>query len=191
MGMFDTIHVSDQLPFNDEMKELGLDARKYSLQTKDFENCMVEYVLQDGMLYIKKYEKTEWVDGDPKGKSFLDRLGYLHRDGEFLEPTNYHGEIVAYTYENDVMNKWDCWVEFKLKFTSGKLVEKELTKFEKTDNAERKQREKEFMDTIKVENAKFINRFFFHTAPYRSFAFYARKVLYKISSAINRFASKL
>jgi hypothetical protein len=191
MGMFDTIQVSDQLPFNGEMKELGLDERKYSLQTKDLENCMAEYVLQNDVLYIKKYEKTEWVEGDPKGKSLFDRLGYLHRDGEFLEPTNYHGEVIAYTYQNDVMENWDCWVEFKLKFTNGTLVEKELVKFEKTDNAERKQRMKEFADRVARENAKFINRFFFHTAAYRSFAFFVRKILYKISSCITRVASKL
>ena len=57
MGMFDTINVSDPLPFSDEMKELGLNINNDSFQTKDLENTLSLYYIQGGKLFLEKYKK--------------------------------------------------------------------------------------------------------------------------------------
>lgn len=191
MGMFDTISVSDQLPFTDEMKELGLDARNYSLQTKDLDNVMAEYVLQENKLYITKYKISEWVDGDPKAKNMFDRIGYLKREEPYLEEVKHHGVIYGCEYRTNVDNKWDCWIEFELKFTDGLLTESSVHKFDKVDATERIQRQDKFMREIKERNSRFINKYFFHTTAYRWFGGKIRRVLSAAANALQTIAYKI
>ena len=93
MGMFDTINVSDPLPFSDEMKELGLNINNDSFQTKDLENTLSLYYIQGGKLFLEKYKKEEWVQGNQNAKHYLDRIGRLERAEPYLDPVPYHGEI--------------------------------------------------------------------------------------------------
>lgn len=191
MGMFDTINVSDQLPFTDEMKELGLDARNYSLQTKDLDEAMSTYVLQDDKLYLEKYEKEEWIVGDPKGKSLFDKLGYLHREGKYLEDVKYHGVIYAYDYRPDVQEKWDCFIDFEITFTDGIVTNKRVAKFEKVDNADRKARDKAWKNEMIMNQNRWINKYFFHTRVYRWFGAKVRRVLNAGARLLQKLAHKI
>ena len=55
MGMFDTVSVSDPLPFTEEMISLGLDINNHNWQTKDLHNAMEMYFIQGGELFVEKF----------------------------------------------------------------------------------------------------------------------------------------
>jgi hypothetical protein len=188
MGMFDTIEVSDSLPTNAEMDDLGLNKRDWSLQTKDFDCCLDVYVLQDGQLYLKKYKVEEWVEGDPKADSLFDRLGHLHRDQMYLDPVKSTCEVNMYDYRQNVQEKWDCWCEWKATFIDGRLSHVELFKFEKTDNAERKAREEELWNRMRAEDLEWYNRYIFRTVPYRWFAGRIRNALFRTAEFLSLLA---
>lgn len=164
--MFDTISVSGSLPFSEEMISLGLDKNNLSFQTKDLDCVLDYYIIQNGELFVQKYKTSKWIEGDKNGKSFMDKIGHLEREDPYLQKLYFHGEIFFYESFYDIQDKWDCWVEFKAVFTESKLQKIELFRFEKTDNAERKARNLEFMNKLKQEKSKWINKYFFYTKLY-------------------------
>lgn len=182
--MFDTISISDSLPYTQEMKDLGLDKNDHNWQTKGLENAMDLYFIQGGRLFLQKFRKTEWVKGDPDAKSVMGRIGHINQEEPYLEPVYHHGEIYFYDFNSSVQDKWDCWVEFKAVFTNGTLDRYELVEFNKTDNAERKQREKEWQDKLMKNNNKWINKYFLHTKPVRWFSM---KVWYRACNGLASF----
>lgn len=186
--MFDTISISDTLPYTQEMKDLGLDINNHSWQTKDLDNVLSQYFIQGGRLFLQKYKIDNWVNGDPNGKSFLDKLGYLDRKDTYLEPIYHHGEIYFYDSVRDVQDKWDCWIEFKAVFTNGGLDRYTLVKFDKEDNAERIQLYKKFKDEMRERDSKWYNKYLFYTRPYRWFS---RKVWYNSCISISGFFNKI
>lgn len=169
MGMFDTISVSDALPFTAEMKELGLDINNYQFQTKSLDSLMDSYIIQGGKLFIQKYKNEHWIEGDKNAKKFTDRFGRIEREEPYLEPVLHHGEIYFYDYKESVQNKWDCWVEFKAVFTSGVVDRYELVEFRKTDNTERLESQKKYLEEIKEQENKWYNKYFLYTKPVRWF----------------------
>lgn len=177
MGMFDNISVSEELPFSQEMKELGLDKNNLTFQTKDLDCLMDTYIIQSNKLFIQKYKTERWVEGDKNSKNLMDRIGHLEREDPYFERIFHHGEIYFYEFVQDVQNKWDCWVEFKAIFTQGNLEKIELHKFEKNENATRKQQEKEFNAQLERESNIWYNKYFLHTIFYRK---YISHVWYKV-----------
>lgn len=191
MGMFDNISVAHVLPYNEEMKELGLDINKYTFQTKDLECGMDSYVIQNSKLYIRKYKEEKWIAGDPKAKSVMCRIGHMERENPYYEEVYHHGEIYFYEFVNDVKDKWDCWIEYKATFTKGDLMDIELFKFEKTDNGERKLREKQWQEKLNQERYLWYNKYFFHTSAYIWFSRKWYKACTKIAGFFNNIAFKL
>lgn len=189
--MFDNISVADSLPYNDEMRELKLDINNTVFQTKDLDCLMDNYFVQNGKLYIQKYKTEKWMEGDKNAKSYLDRIGWMQREDPYYEEVKYHGVIHFYDFKNNVNDKWDCWIEYKATFTEGALNNIELFKFSKTDNAERLQREKEWIEKIEVENKKFINKYFLHTDPVRKTRNKISRFLYKAGEKITQFSYKV
>lgn len=182
--MFDTIECSDEMPYNDEILSLGLSARNWSFQTKDLHNCMSVYVLQDDILYEKKYKETKWIEPVAGEKGRWHSLGYMEYSGLYLEDTKHHGKIRMYDSRQDVLGKWDCWIEYEITFTDGKVTNKELVEFRKDDNFERIAKWKELTDRIKVEHNMWSNRFFFHTKPVIYIKRLIHRVLYKLGNGI-------
>ena len=86
MGMFDTIAWGEKLPFSPEMEELGLNKNDWSFQTKDLDNGMDEYVVQEGKIFLIAYEKQEWVEGDKDSKDLFAKIGHIERTGRYLKP---------------------------------------------------------------------------------------------------------
>ena len=169
MGMFDTISISDALPFNTDMKELGLDINNYQFQTKSLDCLMDNYIIQGGKLFIQKYKTEQWVEGSKDTKSFLHGMGYIKREDPYLELVPYHGELYFYDYKDSVQSKWDCWLEFKAVFTNGTVDRYELVEFKKTDNTERLESQKKLLEEIKEQESKWFNKYFFYTKPVRWF----------------------
>jgi hypothetical protein len=191
MGMFDTIEVSDALPTNAEMDELGLNKRDWTLQTKDFDCALDVYVLQDGQLYLKKYRVEQWVPGDPNGRSITEKIGYLNRAEMYLDPVKVTREIHMYDYRQNVQEKWDAWSEWTATFIDGKVSKIELFEFRGADNAARKAHEKAYWDRVMAEDSKWYNRYFLRTAPYRWVAYKIRNGLYRTAEYLQYFAQFL
>ena len=187
MGMFDYISVSDKLPFNQEMKDLGLNINNHVWQTKDLDNTLSTYDIQGNRLFEHRYKVNNFIPGDPKADTFMDRMGHMERDELYYEPIIHHGEIYFYDYVNDVQGKWDCWIEFKAIFTNGCLDRYELVSFTKTDNAERKKMEKELHETLKNQKNIWYYKYIFHTKAYRKFS----RLWYKFFTSLGNFFIKM
>ena len=188
MGMFDTISISDPLPFTEEMISLGLDINNHNWQTKDLHNAMEMYFIQGGELFVEKFNKEVWVEGDKNAEHFLDRMGHLNREEPYLKKVPFHGEIFFYDYAHDVDGKWDCWVEFKAIFTHDKVEKFELVEFRKESNAERKARDEAFVNNLRKEEKAWINKYFFHT---KFVSWFRRRVWWKFWSTVSAIANSL
>lgn len=191
MGMFDTIAWADSVPTSPEMDELGLNKRDWEFQTKDLDSALDLYSVQDGRLYIQKYRKTEWVEGDPKGESLMDKLGHLNREEPYWEFVPKTATVGMYDYRQNVDGKWDCIIDYEAIFIDGVVSSVKLSKFEKRSNVERLKRDQAWRDQIMYENSRWYNRFFFHTRPYGIFARHLRSGLYSLAYSIQSFANKL
>lgn len=191
MGMFDDISVAEPLPYSDEMVALGLNTNNRSFQTKDLDCAMAKYYIQSRKLFIEKYKKETYIEGNKNSKSIFDRIGYMDRQEPYLEEIFYHGEIYFYDFIQDVDGKYDCWVEFKAVFTKGELNGIELFKFSKEDNTERKEREKAWAENIQKENSKWYNRFIFHTYVYRRVSRFIGRAFYKLGNVMHKISYKL
>ena len=189
MGMFDTIAWADQLPSSPEMDELGLNKRDWEFQTKCFDRALQLYSVQTGRLYIQKYRKTEWVEGDPSAKNIMDTMGYLKREEpywEFVPKT-----VTVEMYDSRRTAEWDCWIEFQAIFKDGIVDSVKLVEFKKESNTLRKEQEKQWAEERAYEAARWVNRFFFYTLPYRKFAKIAGRITYRLGNAIIQLGYKL
>lgn len=188
--MFDYISVLDPLPFTDEMKSLGLDSIEF-FQTKDLDCSLSNYFIQGGKLFQEDYKINEWVEGDPKAESVMDKIGYMKREEPFLKQCFISQYISFYEYLDNVQGKWDCWVEFKAHVKDGVVISCELSSFEKKDNKERKQREKELENEWERIDSLWYNKYIFHT---RFWRFLRRKItfgLYKIARFCDALSIKI
>lgn len=106
MGMFDEVEVPHDI-------EDGPPADDY--QTKDFDNCLDKYVLQNNRLYVKliKYEIV------PEEERTHPIFGMVRGTFLGLKDANYHGVFEMYSRNQ-------TW---KVKFTDGELVEANMTEF--------------------------------------------------------------
>jgi hypothetical protein len=155
MGMFDYIKCEYPLPLPTDLGEAkDVDFNGLIYQTKDLNNSLESYKIdKDGNLWIKETE-TEWIEGNPNGKTFSERFGHAELIKEWLEPITYTGEVVFYEglqYSEQANDDWknDYWVEYKAIFVAGKIVKIELVSFDKKDNTERKNSIKELHEKMK------------------------------------------
>ena len=153
MGLFDYINCKYKLPLPEDVMELKeVDFNKLSYQTKDLEDLMDLYeIREDGTLWVERHER-EWVEGNPKGKSICDRVGYMksvkcwwEQCVNFNGSVNFYEHISFHEYEH-IKNNY--WVEYIALFTNGKVTEMKLHKFEATDNSQARKNHQEFKDKM-------------------------------------------
>lgn len=110
MGMFDEIEIPQDI-------ENGPPADDY--QTKDLDNVLDKYVLQNNRLYVKlvKYEVV------PEEERTHPIFGMLRAKFLGMKDTQFHGIIEIYS-------STQTW---KLKFTDGELVESKMIEFYPND----------------------------------------------------------
>jgi hypothetical protein len=135
MGMFDEITVTHDLPLPEELKSLTtIDWKSHKFQTKDFVNCMVDYLIDQGFLYERVVER-EYLPYTEEEKKHKDHKAW-NLWKEVIETSieykkmDYHGSIRFYTYE-PLDDKHDFWIDFQAFFTYGKLDKIELIEFNK------------------------------------------------------------
>lgn len=186
MGMFDTIIVSDTLPYSEEMICLGLNSNNGDFQTKDLYNCLETYIIQGKKLFVQKYKVSEYIQ--PEKSSDGWNFGHIERSGEYLEQVNHHGKIVFYTYYRDVLGLWDCSVDYEATFTHGVCDSIVLVKFTKESNKERLEREKEWKARMTRDHNLWYNKYIFYTTLYRKFSHYKYKFFHKIAAFFQKIA---
>jgi len=156
--MFDTITCKYPLPRPDNPMELkDFNFNSTSFQTKDLENVLDDYeIREDGSLWIRRTE-SEHVEGDKKAKSFIDRFGHMKLIKEWWEPTKFTGVIEFYNsigfdckFDRDSCEN-DYWIEYIATFVDGQITTIGLLKFQGTNNAERKKRDAEWKEKIRLE----------------------------------------
>jgi len=163
--MFDTIIVKDKLPWTDEMWAEGLPNKCIEFQTKDLDNSLANYKIENSRLLMQKFKEQKWTD--PKSNNEFS-FGRLERTGEYWEDQNYHGKLSFYDYcSNDKPGNNDCWVEFTATFTNGQVDKIEVINFEKNDNTERIKKFNEIAEEMRHNNKRWINKYFFRTKPIR------------------------
>ena len=189
--MFDSINVSDALPFSEEMKELGLDKHAYNFQTKDLDCALDLYFLQGNKLFVQLFENLEWIEGDPKAKSIADRFGYMKRENPKLVDVKITKIISFYDSVKSAQDKWDCWVEFRAEIVDGIVQRYELSDFRKTSNEARLIFEQEFQQNAEREKNLWHNKYFFFTKPWRKINHLWFRFFHNLGNFFHRIANCL
>jgi hypothetical protein len=185
MGMFDEIKVNYNLPLPGEIKNLNIDWKEVVFQTKDLENLLTQYLIENDGLYqrIVELEYVEFSEEEKKQNRKEKRWFPFFKD--VIEKSSYHkkiddfhGSIVFYHYE-ELNDTEDFSVDFKATFSYGKLDKIELLSFEKTKS--RKISNEEWKAKIEEEAKKPWNRFkcYANRFGWNKFWRFLEKTLYK------------
>jgi len=195
MGMFDSIECNYPLPLPLEVIDIMPDIYDQEFQTKDLENLLDLYYLnEDGILYWRK-RKYQWKDDD---EAFLK--GYMEVIEEEIVPSNFHGVLNFYCYETVYENGQivtlvdkktkakDICIDYLAKFTDGKLDFIEILSYEVRDAT---CRVIELAQNLKQANKRanrWYNRYFFNT---KFWKFIKWKILIKPIELIKKGSDKI
>ena len=161
--MFDSIECNYPLPLPLEVVDIMPDLYEQEFQTKDLENLLDLYYLnEDGILYWRK-RKYEWKDDD---EAFLK--GYMDVVEEEIVPTDFHGVLNFYCYETvekDLENNKakDVTIDYLAKFTNGKLENIEVLSYEIIDATVRIIDLKNTMKKHEERRNRWYNKYIFYT----------------------------
>lgn len=145
MGMYDSIIIKQDLPLPEDLKSLKINWKDYTFQTKDLENCLLDYFIsEEGFLYehIIDKEYIPYSEEERKSKKispwnlWKEVIEKSSRD----EKMDFHGTLKFYTYDQ-LDEDTDFWVDFQAYFVYGKLDKIKLINFS-IDKDRRVQNEK-------------------------------------------------
>ena len=144
MGMYDDIVCKYPLPLPEDTKGF----HPCGFQTKDLENALDCYeIREDGTLWLRECER-EYIDGDPKGKTWSEKIGLVKETKVWWTHVKLTKTINMYTYQHGE-GEYDYWVEFVIEFVDGVINKITLLKFDATDNVERKENDRQFIEGLK------------------------------------------
>ena len=138
--MFDEIKVKYDLPLPEDIKDLDVNWKEVRFQTKDLENLMDEYLIENNALYqrIVELEYIEFTEEEKKQNKKSKRWFPLYKD--VIEKSSYHkkiddfhGSINFYHYDQLNDNE-DFVVDFIAHFIYGNLDRIQFLKFEKFES---------------------------------------------------------
>lgn len=188
MGMFDSISCNYPLPLPLEIIDIMPDVYDNEFQTKDFENLLELYILnEDGDLLYRKRE-YKWTDDD---SAFLK--GYMDIIKEEIVPYNFHGVVNFYCYETvheeeDNKKATDVSIDYLAKFSNGKLESIEILSYEISDATERLDKLQKNMKEHARKAKIWYNKYFFNTKFYR---FIKWKIIIKPIELLKKFFDKI
>ena len=188
IGMFDSIECNYPLPFPLEVVDIMPDLYVQEFQTKDLENLLDLYYLnEDGILYWRK-RKYEWKDDD---NAFLK--GYMDVVEEEIVPTDFHGVLNFYCYETvekDLENNQakDVTIDYLAKFTNGKLENIEVLSYEIIDATVRIIDLKNTMRKHEERRKRWYNKYIFYTKGWR---FIKNKIILAPINLLRKFLDKI
>ena len=188
MGMFDSIECNYPLPLPLEVIDILPDIYNQEFQTKDLENLLDLYYLnEDGVLYWRK-RKYEWKDDDD---AFLK--GYMDVVKEEVVPTDFHGVLNFYCYETveeDLKNNKakDITIDYLAKFTNGKLENIEVLSYEVRDATVRIIDLKNTMKKHEERRKRWYNKYIFYT---KGWKFIKNKIILAPINLLRKFLDKI
>jgi hypothetical protein len=188
MGMFDSIECNYPLPLPLEVVDIMPDLYDQEFQTKDLENLLDLYYLnEDGILYWRK-RKYEWKDDDD---AFLK--GYMDVIEEEVVPIDFHGVLNFYCYETvekDLENNKakDITIDYLAKFTNGKLENIEVLSYEIRDATVRIIDLKNTMKKHEERRKRWYNKYIFYT---KGWKFIKNKIILSPISFLKKLLDKL
>jgi len=136
MGMYDELTVKTELPLPEEVKHLNIDWKAHRFQTKDLENCLVDYVLTEQGKLVERVVDREYIEYTEEEKKDKNRKPWniwkdvIEKNERFVD-TNFHGTIFFYAFE-EFDDKHDFWLDYKAYFVYGQLDKIELVEFKKS-----------------------------------------------------------
>ena len=184
--MYDSIDCKYPLPMPDDPKGY---TGSFGFQTKDLESGLDIYIIdKDGQLFIEQRE-SEWIDGDPNGKNFLEKSGYAKTVKTWLEPLNNTCTVQFYDYCHSNNTDYDYWIVYDAVFINGKVNSIKLVNFEAESNIDRKKSDVEFRVNLQ-KRSEFIKtrRYRYLINPYNKCI---RFSLNNLRSFLSRLSSKL
>jgi hypothetical protein len=195
MGMFDSIQCNYPLPLPLEIVDIFPDVYNQEFQTKDLENLLDNYILnEDGeLLWVKKEYK--WVDDED---AFLK--GYMEKISEEIIPSNFHGILNFYCYEtvhesgqtmsfkDGEVNAKDVSIDYLAKFTNGKIDFIEVLSYEVSDASVRLIQLKENITKANIKANRFYNKYLLHT---KFWKFIKWKIIIKPIELIKKISDKI
>jgi hypothetical protein len=188
IGMFDSIECNYPLPLPLEVVDILPDPYDQEFQTKDLENLLDLYYLnEDGVLYWRK-RKYEWKNDD---SAILK--GYMDVVDEEVVPTDFHGVLNFYCYEtvheDESSDKAkDVTIDYLAKFTNGKLENIEVLSYEIIDATVRIIDLKYTMKKHEERRNRWYNKYIFYTKFWR---FVKNKVILASISFLKTVLDKL
>ena len=186
--MFDSIECNYPLPLPLGVIDILPNIYNQEFQTKDLENLLDDYYLnEDGILYWRK-RKYEWKDDD---NAFLK--GYMDVVEEEVVPTDFHGVLNFYFYETVYQNEFDVLakdvtIDYLAKFTNGKLENIEVLSYEITDATVRITDLKNTMKKHEERRNRWYNKYIFYT---KSWRFIKNKIILNFIDLLRRFLDKI
>jgi hypothetical protein len=157
MGMYDSIKVKTNLPLNDELKSYNLNWESIEFQTKDLDNCLLEYILDENGQLLEEVVEREYIRYTEEELKNKVKPWSLFKDVKEISRTtkklDFHGVLNFYCVEN-INDKEQIWVDFEAFFIYGKLDKLLLKKFEKHEI----KTYGDWFETQKQENKKLKNK---------------------------------
>ena len=183
MGMYDNIECKCFLPMPDEPKGY---TGSHGFQTKDLDCALDIYIIdKDGQLLLEQRE-TEWVEGNPSGKNFLEKSGYAKTVKTWLEPLNNTCTVQFYDYFSSNNTDYDYWIVYDAVFINGKVTDIKLNTFEATANSERKQKDIEFQNKLREwDEFRKTRRYKYLLSPYNKILKFIFDKLHKVLSFLS------
>lgn len=158
MGLFDTFYFKSyklkKSMFPNGLGELDLnELQNADYQTKDLGQTFTGYFYlkkKDGAYRLFKHNiEYKWVEGNKKGKHFLDRLGCMEEVSTKEILVNDIGTNTIRVYSHFEKETNDYWVEFDLVFLENELLKVEVAKIEEESSEHRKKSDEEFRKKLK------------------------------------------
>jgi hypothetical protein len=163
MGMFDSIQCEYPLPLPLEVIDILPDIYEKEFQTKDLENLLDTYILnEDGELIWNK-KQYKWKDDDD---AFFK--GHMEVIKNEMIPSEFHGVLNFYCYEtvkeDESSDKAkDVVIDYLAKFTNGKIENIEILSYEIIDATVRIIELKNSLQKHEQKRNRWYNKYFFYT----------------------------
>ena len=171
MGLFDRIIVKQPLPLPLAVVDVLPNVYEKEFQTKDLENFLVDYILEDDKLFEVKVQR-EWQDDDD---AFLK--GHFKVVSEEIVASHFYGAVNFYCYERLHTGEnqgLDISLDYLAKFNDGVLVDLSLLGFEIEDASKDILATKQFYRDLEMKRNKWYNKYIFLTRPV---TFIRRKII--------------
>ena len=185
--MFDYIKCKKELPLTEELKNLPVKWDELQFQTKDLDNCLLEYIISENGELLEEVVEREYIHYTEEEKKQNNNKWSFYKDviekNKYTKKVEYHGKIVFYEII-DFSETEDIWLDFEAYFNYGNLDKIELIKSEKHES--RKIRMNEFWEKEK----KKINSLPYKLRKYSGWFWLLNKIG-KISYNISRFFSNI